>query len=135
MTDKRLSLNENSLDAFLKVETSTADSYQPIDKPVYTRKLSLQSYTSYDMDSLYSTPQIYFIDSLFSYQILDPATLLENMRPSRLRRRVYSSCENTPVEKSTQQKKAYGDILSKYKTEICKNFEFKGNCEWASSVR
>lgn len=51
-----------------------------------------------------------------------------------LRRRINSYNEAPAVSLFEDPINKTDDYLTKYKTEICKNFEFKGYCKWESVV-
>ena len=50
------------------------------------------------------------------------------------RRRLYSHYERVPTDMSADPRTRTDDYLVKYKTEICKNFEFIGACRWGDAV-
>lgn len=52
----------------------------------------------------------------------------------RARRRVQSFYEDTVTDFTIAIKRCSDDFTLKYKTEICKNFEFRGQCEWNDKV-
>lgn len=50
------------------------------------------------------------------------------------RRRLYSLYERAPAEAFAEAQGRPDDYLVKYKTEICKNFQFRGQCQWGDAV-
>ena len=117
---------------YLPEETLTQDTYNDQNT---TPKFSKQSPMMFETDFLISPEPIGSPNNLHGYYYNRPQSLINGVMVFRSRRRVQSFNERMVKEPSSARKSVSDDYSAKYKTEICKNFEFKGICQWGDNVR
>ena len=115
-------------------ETITQDTSQSNSDILTQKKISKHSQLMFDTDVLIARQPIYSTNHIYGYYYNRPYPLMNNVISFKSRKRVQSFIEGKTAETPNIRKDTCDDFSSKYKTEICKNFEFKGYCEWGNKV-
>lgn len=134
MSYERPKLNTKARDFCLPDETLTQDTSQSHSDPLSIHKLSEQSNAFIDPDFFVPADPLQSPNNLYGYFYNRPQVCLSGVIYFRSRRRMHSFNEQVAKEPVSSRKGASDDFSAKYKTEICKNFEFKGKCEWGDNV-
>jgi hypothetical protein len=66
---------------------------------------------------------------------LSTGDLLEEQHQNIKRKRANSNCIKLTTDPLSGQSAKADEYQKKFKTEICKNFQFKGFCQWGDVVR
>ena len=121
-------LNTNSSDfPVMNMSVSTQATAHAWDEQPSLRKGSEQLHSRDARASLFSDA-----DTATRLQQFESMVSACNQASAQLvstRKRLYSHYERVSAEPERTD-----DYLVKYKTEICKNYEFKGRCQWGDAV-
>lgn len=133
MVEKR-KLSSNSEDVYASNSTSTHYTQNGWDEPKYYQQTSKQSSFISEIDSQLPLKPLYYQNHMFGF--VRHSSFSVNGSPDiyKTRQRIQSFYENATIDFTLDQKKYSDDFILKYKTEICKNFEFKGQCKWGDKV-
>lgn len=127
-------LNTNSVDFHVAESVSTQANSQTWEEPVSLRKGSEQLHT-FPSDNANPAQHSYnMFNQHFEGPLSDSPGGMEGFNPPLTRKRLYSHYERISNDSPVETKNRTDDYLTKYKTEMCKNFEFKGECHWGDTV-
>lgn len=134
MTPVKRKLNTNSVDYHIGETTSTQANSQMWEEPVSLRKGSEQLHMIGDVRSNVPSMPFEVHNQQFEAMLGEYNGFPEQYQFVAPRKRLYSHYERISTESPVETKNRTDDYLIKYKTEICKNFEFKGKCQWGDTV-
>ena len=133
-TSTKRKLNNNSVDFHINESVSTRAHSQQWEEPISLRKGSEQLHTITAKNSNIVSLNYSIISQHFEGVHSDYGEEPVSLRPIVSRKRLYSQYERINTDTNDETKIRADDYLIKYKTEICKNFEFKGSCKWGDTV-